>query len=701
MDLLDVIIPSLKKITPEGSKVNKEIGTIIRKEPDATPRRIEYGKVTRSGGTGDWNDPEFDFHLIARCLSTEAIFRRTVDKYVELILTNGYKIIGKNPKAVDYVKLRLLQVGKSTRTHFDMLLRDISQQLVTYSNCFIEKVRSNKYKIKGNAPVIGYYVVDATAVVVKKKDNGRVLKYKQIIGERDRSPEWSPDDMIHIYKSREPGLTFGTPMVAPVIDDIRALRRIEENVELLTFTYATPLFQYKVGDDDHPANDTLITSAANNVKNKPADSMLITPYYHNITAIGSEGRAIRLEGYLNYFRERVFAGLGTSAVALGLGGSANRATSEVLERSMYVTVRDFQKIIQNYIELEIFSELLVDGGFDPYEDSVTLFFPDVDIDTKIKIENHMANMYQTNLRTSAEAREETGKDPFTDEEYYDTYLFNVELPKAMVQSLDEPVLQTYGPGILKRINRSIPGGARKAASLDMPKNQYGQKLAPGSTKDMMIDSEYTIVDTTTRYGYNDLMYDKMFLDINNEIDKFRKYIIDTYSMYGNEYTKYIDSRKNQYVGNILSICEMYIYNSILVGVTDLFEQVGRKVDHVPSQDIMNYGINLCRKWIAGSIDSILSRIGDGVNINTIFDVNLYRFKLGSRNIVQKMYNIGFISGGKVLGYEKFSLISGESDDICKLHNGKVYNIDSNVSYDDIPPGYMTHPLCTCKITVRN
>jgi hypothetical protein len=471
MNLMDIIIP------PKRPRQKTNLPAVIANPtssskviPDAKARLLVYGKVTRPGGSGDWNDPEFDFKLIAMCLSTESIFRRTVDKYVELIWRNGYKLVSKDTKALEYIRHRIKQISISTRTPFDTFLKDIAQQLVTYSNCFIERVRSSSTKIVvGGAtklPAIGFYVIDATSMKVAKNQHGRVIRYRQEVETQEETPEWVAEDIVHIVRCREPGLTFGTPMVAPVIDDMRALRRMEENVEMLVFNYAMPLYQYKVGDLDHPADDIAIRQAEYTLRDKPADGLLVTPYYHQVSAVGAEGRAIRMEGYLDYFRDRIFSGLGTSAVALGLGGGSNRSTSEVLERSMHGTVKDIQDTIKLYIQDYIFDDLLLDGGFsiDNEENRVQMFFPEIDIDTKIKLENHSLNMYHGNMLGLTESREIFGKDPMSEEQYLDTYLFNVDLPKTIAQAVDEPFLTSFGTGTLKRLSKfaKAPAGVRSA-----------------------------------------------------------------------------------------------------------------------------------------------------------------------------------------------------------------------------------------------
>jgi hypothetical protein len=150
---------------------------------------------------------------------------------------------------------------------------------------------------------------------------------------------------------------------------------------------------------------------------------------------------------------------------------------------------------------------------------------------------------------------------------------------------------------------------------------------------------------------------------------------------------------------------IYLKHAIITGINDVYEQQNKLANYSPSTEIMQYAVDKTKTWISSTISYISSKAIDayrdgGISrVSAVFDINKYRVQYGTRNELTRLYNIGFIAGGKALGFSKFMLESSESDvdGLCKLHSGKVYNIDSNMPWDAIPPGYMTHPLCTCKI----
>ena len=691
------------------------------KVKSAIPKKIVYGLTSkRRGGSLNWNDPEFDFKVIAQCLATESLFRRIVDKYVELIWRNGYKITGKNNRAAKYVADRLQYMELTTGVPTEILFREISQQLVTYSNCFIEKVRSDRVpnaSRNGHLPIGGYFVIDSTSIKLAKDDHGTVIKYKQEVDGKENSPEWDPYNIIHMYKDREAGLSFGTPMVVPVLDDIRALRRIEENVEMLIFGDAMPLYVYKVGDKDNRPSEADILKAQSVVREKPTEGMLIVPFYHEITAIGSEGRALRCEGYLEYFKNRVLAGLGASEVALGYSGTASRSSAETTEKGMYNTVREFQNILKSFIENEIFRELLNEGNIKWDDRVVEFYFPEIDIDDKIKHENHIVNVFSSNLITETEARNEIGMDPLTESQRTEIYYNMYDLPRTIIQAVDEPFLANFGvPSVLKKMVSQKPSGRlQQAKSLDMPSNQYGTKLSPGTTKDSnnIRDAEYLLLnDSITDEARQRLLR----MNMNGYYNTLKEY----YSIIRMDTYRYIRTHKDMsnthtMIGAakdmMVSKSGVYIMRAYSEGVSNACVQSG--VSDI-TFDYSMYRDYLLRKnieWIEGVLDDIFSTIdrsiyssvtdddillNDSIGIvSSIFESNEYRVRIGSRNELQRAYNIGIFSGGIALGYSKFGIdsVPYDADGKCTQHMGMEYDI--NIDMDYIPPGYMTHPLCTC------
>jgi hypothetical protein len=95
------------------------------------------------------------------------------------------------------------------------------------------------------------------------------------------------------------------------MDDIVALRQIEEDIQNLIHRELFPLYKYKVGTDDQPAEPDEIEAAANELANLRTEGGLVLPNRHDVEVVGADGNALDANPYLTHFKERVAIGLGS------------------------------------------------------------------------------------------------------------------------------------------------------------------------------------------------------------------------------------------------------------------------------------------------------------------------------------------------------------------------------------------------------
>lgn len=296
-------------------------------------------------GADEFEQPEYDMAEIGRIEDVEAYVQSAFSKKEGLMFKEDWEIIGKNPETIKYIKQRFEQFSAATEQPLKAVLRGIGEDLIRYSNGFLVKVRDRKAsggkirkipsKKKPLEPVAGYFALPVSTVRFKRNDNGKILKYRQLLPNGSHK-DFSPSDVIHVFFRRKKGFLIGTPSLIPVKDDIRALRRIEENIEMLVYQHLFPLYHYKVGDIEAPAETYSdgtreIDVVKSEVELMPAEGMIVTPERHEIKAVGAEGRALRAESYLQHFKQRIFAGLGVSAVDMGEGDCYSEDTETLTD----------------------------------------------------------------------------------------------------------------------------------------------------------------------------------------------------------------------------------------------------------------------------------------------------------------------------------------------------------------------------------
>jgi hypothetical protein len=328
----------VKKKIKDKEPLAKTGSVTVRPSPSRIPPAQDptynysstFGKVTRSRAA--FSPPEYNLAEVGRISDVDGYVARSFDKKLSLMFKEGWNFIGKNPRVVKYVKLRLDQIASASKLPTQELFRKMGDGLIRKSNTFVIRVRDigksggAVRKLPGTNqkidPVAAYFIPPAETFEFAMSGN-EVSKWQQSMP-YGQLKEFSVEDTSHFYYNRKDGFIFGTPTIVPVIDDVRALRKIEENIELLIYQHLFPLFQWKIGTKESPsglteAGESEVDVVRREVQYLPTEGGIVTTERHEIQAIGAEGRALRAEGYITHFKQRVFSGLDMSPV---LGGSS-------------------------------------------------------------------------------------------------------------------------------------------------------------------------------------------------------------------------------------------------------------------------------------------------------------------------------------------------------------------------------------------
>lgn len=474
----------------------------IRRQSLSNPGLSYFGK--RTGGFNDviysgFKNHEYDLFEYSRIIDTEAIVAKAFERQRALIFKNGFYFESNNPKNVEYIKSRIREIEYVTGLTFRNFIEEMAYNLVMFHNAYILMVR-NEDKSTGETvnvgnkelqPIAGWFNLPTETIQRKLKENGDVEMYKQYL-DPATFRLFSPEKVRHLKYNARSGFTMGTPPLEAVKDDILALRRIEESVEALIYKGIFPMIHVKVGTESNPAKILIdgrdeVETMGYVMQELDEYGGITTSERVEVKAIGSESLALRVESYLEYFKDRVMLGLGVSDIDMGIGDSSGKATGQIISQTLKEAVINKQDAISEFITHVLFKPLLVESGMYeaeymiPEEDLVKFKFNHVDQDARIKIESHILNMFNSGLLSINEARLEIGYKEIGDKEIsrigkdkemiLPTY--QVETAKvaaaAAVQSKKE---NSSG-------NKTKAEGAKKAsASKTNPKNQFSDSLFP-------------------------------------------------------------------------------------------------------------------------------------------------------------------------------------------------------------------------------
>jgi hypothetical protein len=484
----------------------------------------------------------YDFDRIMQASDTDSYVKQALFKYKELFWKEGWKIAGENPEAVAYLYERIDFMEMAMKRPFLDFLTEISDQLFKYANAFIVKARGDisdyfprtLNSMNGGQPVVGYYLIPTEQVRILRDKFNRPKSYQQATdpltySPTERDPVWTADRVVHMHIDRKTGRAFGTPFLSSVLDDIIALRQMEEDIQNLVHRELFPLYKYKIGTPEQPAEPDEIDKAASEIENMRAEGGLIIPHRHDIDVVNSGNAGLDASKYLEHFKERVAVGLGVAPHHLGMmmnGG--NRSVTDRLDTALYDKIKQYQKLFAEMVRVNIFNELLLEGGFDPItnpmEDGISdrcyFKFNEIDVDTQVKKETHIIQKYVNNIIGLTEARIELGIDPeYEIDDFFASIQADVQMDIAKNQA--DIVAKSQMKDVVKdgdkqapaaQGQRNLKSNRRGVGNATRPANQQGRNNSPNIRRSDL--ESLSVIENLLEKDYN-----IVYIDEKKESDK--------------------------------------------------------------------------------------------------------------------------------------------------------------------------------------
>ena len=425
---------------------------------------------------------EYDLAHIEAIFYTDGYFKQFVSKILQRMFKNEISLVG-DPKQVNYINKRIGVMETYIDRTFRQWLEDVSSDLIKFGNVFLEKVR-NKHASKRLwrtteyknlvAPIAYCQRISPPTVKIGASIHGQPIKYQQLVADRSNSggyvsnsslslfeedfPTWDPINIFHIFMDKDSNMLYGAPIVVQTLDDFKAIRYMEEASEILVFQFSKPTLKYKIGTEKR--QDIFhkdFTDAEEALKHMATYGYLILPGHHDAEYIGANQKAINTVPILEWFKNRIYVGLGLDKITMGEGDTSNRNTAQSMSENMVYLVRRFQTLIAEHIENTLFKEWLQEAGY--AIGSVKIFFPEIDLNSKQMTETHLISLFQSNAITHEELRKGMGLDPLPSNK--DLYIERIQKPLAEMEAKEESAQQKKIQSQTKPTNQYNPSGKPK------------------------------------------------------------------------------------------------------------------------------------------------------------------------------------------------------------------------------------------------
>jgi hypothetical protein len=399
-----------------------------------------------------------------------------------------------------------------------------------------------------------------------------------------------------------------------------------------------------------------------------------------------------------------------------------------MSRNLVDDVKLYQRTWEKFVNEYIIKELLLESTFEnPLDEGniVYLRFNEIDVDAKIKVQNHATQLFTTNGITHSEYRRSIGREPFSDEDWEDSFWTLIEEPRALISAVDEPYLasaavvnseetsispddQSAAEAARKKeadleaktqakIARAKPRpataksrasrGARSSAAANRPSNQHGTKTGPEKRKSSF-DSEYELLDMVSPNNVVTDLYDTLLRDA---VEYVRRGTFDI--NWFKQLTNTVANLMKEKLERVMRIDFREGFRSVSQNLTADEMNVAFAFIEVRTQRITNR--------FTGRLFSEITRVFDkndtpdiqAVKISSVFDVLRFRSRFIYNSECNKASNYGKLRAFRKLGVKEVQVVVGENAcEDCLKSVGKISTLELDI---DTIPGF--HPNCTCTL----
>lgn len=683
-----------------------------------------------SGGRDSLTSSEYDLDEIRRASEADSYIKTSFQKYSYMLFKAGYVIKSENENASEYIKSRLYMMSYATGKPVDILFQEVGDDLIKYSNAFLVKSRVKQLmpgvKATGfydKSPIGGYFRVDPVTMQIDIDKFGTIKGYVQKIGNEEK--KFKPTDVVHFYLDKEAANAFGTPRITAALEDVKALRRIEGNVIAMIYRFSMPLFQWIVGlpQQGFQATNKEIEDVQAEISNMSLDGTVVTNEKTQIKVIGAEGSAMDATSYLKYFEQRVFSALGVSESQMGRGGAKQDADS--MESQAHDTVKHIQRVFAIFVENMIINELLFEGGFDPInkpDDRTQMEFNEINLETKIKVENHEMAKYQSNMITFPEMRRAVGRKEEAEENELYKQKIEVEAERAIAKLRGDESIR-----LAEETSRLSTESAIKiqAAAPKPTGGTGGNGLSPkgnGNTKDQKPNKDVSNKNTPsnqhgktsvkvkesldTKSSTRNIELDEASKIVNRKKIKSKKAYTAIYNIYGDITQNLKEDYENK--DFIISAGIDSMMNTFRQSFTDVsFKASNECRDDSNKLAGYNKAINVhvetsimeekVRKDLTKLFKNIITKIDDSNDpgkIESVFRAMEYRLRFIIEYAMPQVYWYSYVKTAQSFGYKNAYIRFDGSKDEEK--HAKVIDLN-HFSLDSIPP---FHPFCDCMVYLK-
>jgi hypothetical protein len=224
----------------------------------------------------------------------------------------------------------------SDTVNLPLLFQKIDKSRRLYGDTFIEVVTKNDLKI-----------LNPIWIRVYTEPTGDVIGYSQII-ENEKKVLWgttgSPKEdeaypvkaktkILHFKHNTLGSEKYGKSDIEPLLPLLQVKANMEEDVGHIVKKYIAPLIWAKVGNDQMPANENIVSQISDDLRDIQAESEITTSHLVDLSVLDFQNKGMDIKTPLAHIDQNLITGGHVPPVLLGRSDGTDSAQAEVQLRN--------------------------------------------------------------------------------------------------------------------------------------------------------------------------------------------------------------------------------------------------------------------------------------------------------------------------------------------------------------------------------
>ena len=238
---------------------------------------------------------------------------------------------------------------------------NITKSMLIYGNAYAEIVK------KGDE-IVELKPLNPIWIDVWRKNNGDVIGYSQIISDKHlvlwgstgkaeinkkfKTRIASIDSIAHFKYNVIASEKYGRGVLAPLMKDLQIKLDMEEDLKKVIFKYVAPLIWAKVGNDQFPANESVVSTISSTLKDLQAESEITTSHLVELGVLDFNAKGMDIKTPIDHVESQIVTGGQVPPVLLGRSGEGT-SESEVQLRSFGRHIKSIQRELKYEFEEQI------------------------------------------------------------------------------------------------------------------------------------------------------------------------------------------------------------------------------------------------------------------------------------------------------------------------------------------------------------